>query len=67
LRLYCRAALNHFERDYIIANIALDNPASKAAALKAGFVRSCFNDDPGFGITEGRELLEFAVAGYDCD
>ena len=60
--LYCQPALQHFGRAYIIANVARDNPASKAAAMKAGFVPSRFNDDPGFGTVEGRELLERAAA-----
>lgn len=62
LNLYCLPALKHFGRAYIVANIALDNPASKIAALKAGFVSSRFKDDPGFEAIEGRELLELAAA-----
>ena len=58
LTLYCQPALQHFGKACIIANIARDNPASKAAALRAGFVPSRFDNDPGFGAVEGRELLE---------
>ena len=61
LMLYCRPALKHFGKAHIIANIARDNPASRAAALKAGFVPSRFEDDPGFDAIEGRELLELAA------
>lgn len=62
LKLYCPAALRHFGRRFVIANVALDNPASKAAAVKAGFEPSRFIDDPGFGQVLGRELLEFSNA-----
>ncbi len=60
LRLYCPAALVHFGRDRIIANVALDNPASRHAVIKAGFRLSRFRNDSGFGSSEGRELYEFA-------
>lgn len=60
LELYCRPALRRFGRRYLIANIARDNPASAAAIRKAGFLPSRFSDDPGFGLTEQRQLFELA-------
>jgi len=60
LRLYCPAALAYFGRRVVIANIALDNPASRFAVIKAGFEPSRYLDDPGFGEVHGRELFEFS-------
>lgn len=60
LRLYCPAALAYFGRRVVIANVALDNPASKFAVIKAGFEPSRYLDDPGFGEIQGRELFEFS-------
>lgn len=60
LGLYCRPALVYFGRYCIIANVALDNPASAAAVQKAGFKASRFSDDPGFGLNRGRQLFEFS-------
>ncbi|WP_282610515.1 GNAT family N-acetyltransferase [Pelagibius sp. Alg239-R121] len=62
LKLYGRPALKRFGRRYLIANVALDNPASAAAVRKAGFQPSRFADDPGFGLTDGRQLFEL---GFD--
>ncbi len=61
LELYCRPALRHFGRRYLIANVARDNPASAAAVRKAGFQPSRFDDDPGFGLIEARQLFELAL------
>ena len=61
LGLYCRPALRRFARQYIIANVAQDNPASAAAVRKAGFRPSRFSDDPGFGLTDQRQLFELAL------
>lgn len=61
LALYCGPALRHFGRRYLIANVALDNPASAAAVRKAGFRPSRFSDDPGFGVTDQRRLFEFSL------
>lgn len=66
LGLYCRPALAYFGRCCIIANVALDNPASAAAVQKAGFKRSRFSDDPGFGLTRGRQLFEFSRDGTEA-
>ena len=60
LALYCPAALEYFSRRVLVANIALDNPASRYAVIKAGFEPSRYLDDPGFGEIQGRELFEFS-------
>lgn len=60
LALYCPAALKHFRRKRVVANIARDNPASRRAVIKAGFIPSRIRNDPGFGTTYGRDLFEFA-------
>ncbi len=62
LTLYCPAALEYFGRRFVIANIALDNPASRFAVIKAGFAPSRYLDDPGFGEVQGRELFEYSRA-----
>lgn len=60
LKLYCDPALQHFQKRWIIANIARDNPASASAVRKAGFVSSPEREDAGFDLIDGRELLEYS-------
>lgn len=59
LRLFCPEALKFFKRGRLVADVAVENPASIAALRKAGFEERSVTTDRRPGVYGRRCLLEW--------